>query len=257
MSKPILFRASSIGKLMTNPTAAAAKAGEILSEGAKTYVRELAAQALLGIDFEVSSKQMEKGIVCEPESIALLNRVLGLSLVKNAERRSDDCVTGECDLYNVAHRSGYDLKTAWSAATFPILSSEIGGSNRAIYEWQCRAYMRLWDADEWTVAYALVNTPENLIGFEPASMHFFDHIPEHLRLTTWTVVRDMDLERQMDAKVQAARRYYEQVLAEFDRTHQNYLAAPAADPFKPLTAPGAVQAEPEAKREPVVAAADF
>lgn len=252
MSKPLLFRASSIGKLMTEPTAAAAKAGEILSVGAKTAVRDLVAQAVLGIDFEVSAKQMDKGIVCEPDSIALLNRVRGLDLRKNEERRSDAFVTGECDLFDAAARMGYDLKTAWSAASFPILASDIGGSNRAIYEWQCRAYMRLWDADKWTVAYALVNTPEELIGYEPASMHFFDHIPEYLRLTTWTITRDAALERAMDVKVRAAREYYAQVMDEFDCQHPDKSRPPVGEVFVyPAAAPAA------AARAPVVAAADF
>lgn len=214
--KPILIRCSSLGKIMTEPKSKS----ETLSDGAKTHIREIAAQAILGIDFEVSSKELEKGIRCEPDSIALFNRVRGLSLAKNAERRDDGFITGECDLFHAAARAGYDLKTAWSAATFPIIADDIGGSQRKLYEWQCRGYMRLWDADEWHVAYALVNTPEDLIRFEPLSMHTFDHIPEHMRLTVWTIKRDRALEAAMDEKVRAARAYYAEVLAEFDRTHQ-------------------------------------
>lgn len=215
--KPILFRASMIGKLMTEPRS---KSEGPLSQGAKSAIRDLAAQQILGIDFEVSSREMEKGIECEPDSIALLNRVLGRSLEKNTERRRDEHIMGECDLFDPANREGFDLKTAWSAATFPILADDIGGSSRTLYEWQCRAYMALWGADRWHVAYALVNTPERLIGFEPASMHFFDHIPEHMRLTLWTIERDADKEAAMRAKVSAARDYYAEVLAEFERTHR-------------------------------------
>jgi hypothetical protein len=69
--RTVLFRCSSIGKLMTEPKTQ--KEGP-LSVGAKTYIRELAAQEILGMDFEVSSKEMEKGIECEPDAIALLNR---------------------------------------------------------------------------------------------------------------------------------------------------------------------------------------
>ena len=53
------IRASSVGRIMTNPRT---KAEGILSVGAKTYLRELAKQEILGIEFEVSSKEMEKGI---------------------------------------------------------------------------------------------------------------------------------------------------------------------------------------------------
>ncbi len=213
----ILFRASMVGKLMTEPRS---KSEGPLSQGAKTAVRDIAAQHILGVDFETSSREMEKGTECEPDSIALLNRVRGLALMKNTERRSDDHLTGECDLFDAAGREGYDIKTAWSAATFPILADDIGGSQRALYEWQCRAYMALWDAPRWHVAYALVNTPEHLIGYEPPSLHFFDHIPEHMRMTVWTVDRDAAKEAAMREKVKQARVYYAGVIEEFDRTHR-------------------------------------
>lgn len=249
----VLFRASMIGKLMTEPRS---KAEGPLSQGAKTAIRDIAAQHILGVEFEASSREMEKGIECEPDSIGLLNRVRGLSLEKNTERRDDGYLTGECDLYDAAGREGYDLKTAWSAATFPILADDIGGSQRALYEWQCRAYMALWDAPRWSVAYALVNTPERLIGYEPPSLHFFDHIPEHMRLTVWTIERDAAKEAAMREKVVHARAYYAEVVSEFDRTHKQRAATtppwePAATPAKattpaavpaPTVAPGAIPA---------------
>ena len=83
-----------------------------------------------------------------------------------------------------------------------------------------RGYMQLWDADEWEVNYALLSTPEHLCRYEPPSMHFVDHIPDHMRLTTWLVKRDADKERAMAEKVRAARDYYAEVLADFDRIHK-------------------------------------
>src|SRR5574341_1192677 len=209
------IRASMLGKIMTDPTAAAIKAGEVLSQGAKTAIRDLAAQDILGIQFEVDAKALAKGIECEDEAIMLLNRVTGRMLVKNSERRTNDWITGECDLYEPGR--GFDLKCAWSAATFPILPEDIGGSQRTLYEWQCRAYMMLWDADEWIVSYVLINTPERLIGYESVSMHVFDHIPEHMRLTQWVIKRDKALEDKIAEKVMAARAYYAQVVEEFSR----------------------------------------
>lgn len=218
----ILFRASMVGKLMTEPRS---KSEGPLSQGAKSAVRDLAAQHILGIDFEVSSKEMEKGIECEPDSIAMLNRVRGLSLTKNKERRSDGFLTGECDLFHAEGDEGFDLKTAWSAATFPILPDDIGGSARNLYEWQCRAYMALWDASRWHIAYALVNTPERLVKFEPITLHYFDHIPEHMRLTVWTIERDAEKEAAMREKVKHARAYYREVLDEFVRHHAEAVPA--------------------------------
>lgn len=212
--RDIKFRCSSIGKLMTEPKTQ--KEGP-LSVGAKTYIRELAAQEIFGVDFEVSSKQMEKGILVEQDSIDLLNRVRGLELVKNAERRTNDFLTGECDLFNAVGRRGHDVKSSWSVATFPIAAVDCEDK---LYEWQMRGYMALWNAEEWEVNYCLVDTPDKLIGFEPLAMHVVGHIPEHMRLTSWTVTRDPEKESAMFQKVMYARAYMAEVIAEFDRTHQ-------------------------------------
>ena len=212
--REILIRCSSLGKIMTEPRT---KAEGVLSVGAKTYIRELAQQEILGVDFEFSSKETQKGIEVEDESIALLNRVRGLSLVKNTERKSNGLISGECDLYDAERKRGHDLKSSWSAKTFP---GWVVDCEDKLYEWQMRGYMCLWDADEWEVNYALVDTPERLIGFEPLAMHIVSHIPEHMRLMTWTVKRDRSIEPLMARKVEAARAYYSEVLAEFDRTHR-------------------------------------
>jgi hypothetical protein len=211
--REIKFRCSSIGKLMTEPKTQ--KEGP-LSVGAKTYIRELAAQEIFGVDFVVSSNVMEKGILVEEDGIALLNRVRGLSLTKNTERRSNDFITGECDLFDTERRRGHDLKCSWSVSTFPI--STIDCEDK-LYEWQMRGYLALWDADEWEVNYALVDTPEHLIGFEPLQMHMVGHIPEHMRLTTWLVKRDADKEAAIFEKVKHARAYFREVIEEFDRQH--------------------------------------
>lgn len=211
--RDLLIRCSSIGKLMTEPKT---KAEGPLSVGAKSHIRTLAAQDIFGVDFEVSSKEMEKGNLMEPEAIALLNRVRGLSLMKNTERRANDWITGECDLFDASARRGHDLKCSWSVATFPLI---VVDCEDKLYEWQMRGYMWLWDADEWEVNYTLLSTPEHLARWEPASMHFVDHIPEHQRLTTSIVTRDAAKEAAMVEKVKAARSYYADVIAEFDRLH--------------------------------------
>ena len=93
---------------------------------------------------------------------------------------------------------------------------------------------------------------EELVGYEPPSLHYVDHIPEHMRWTTWTVQRDRGLESLIVDKVLAARRYYRKVLNDFDRTHQLPGASapaapavsaptPAASPA-PTVAPGAIPA---------------
>lgn len=212
-----LIRCSSLGKIMTEPRSKA----ELLSEGAKTAIETIAAQAIFGVEFEVDSKQLMKGRLCEDDAIALLCEVRGIPLMtKNAERKRNDVLTGEADL--IGSDRGHDLKCSWSVATFPLIESACYDK---LYEWQMRGYMMLWDKDLWEVNYALVNTPEHLIGYEPQSMHFFDHIPKEHRITTWAIARDLAKEKLIIEKCKLAVGYLHQVLNEFDRAHRT--GAPA------------------------------
>ena len=213
--RDVLFRCSSIGRIMTEPKT---KAEGVLSVGAKTYIRELAQQEIFGIDFQFSSRETEKGIEVEDQSIALLNQVRGLSLAKNTERKHNDLITGECDLYDTERKRGHDVKSSWSAKTFPGWPKDCEDK---VYEWQMRGYMMLWDAAEWEVNYCLIDTPERLIGYEPLQMHIVSHIPPHHRLTTWLIKRDADKERAIVEKVTAAKAYYTEAIAEFDSAHQH------------------------------------
>ena len=241
--REILFRCSSIGKLMGAPVSidpalitpdvqkildSKKRTDEekarieglklrTLSEGAKTYVRELVRQEIWGVDFESSSKYTEKGLAVEGQALELINRVRGLNLTKNTERRSDDLLTGEADTIDLLNQEGWDVKSSWSLQTFPAFLQDCADS---LYAYQMRGYMRLWGVDRWHVGYAMVDTPDELLGrYEPLPLHIVSHIPEHMRLTVWTIERDMEIERQMVVKLQAARNYYQQCIEEFSKLH--------------------------------------
>ena len=104
---------------------------------------------------------MQKGIDCEQASIDLLNTAefrFSKPYIKNTERKSNDWITGECDIYDPESRLIRDIKTSWSMYTFPLFDTECKD-----YEWQMRGYMWLWDCDTASVDYCLVDTPEHLI----------------------------------------------------------------------------------------------
>ena len=249
--RDLRIRCSSIGKLMTEPKTK----GEVLSVGAKTYMRELAAQAILGVDFEVSSKEMSKGIQCEDASIALVNEVYGTRLAKNTVRKTNGWLTGEADLIDVPADYGRDTKTAWSAATYPILVEDVNPASKTLYDWQGRGYMALWGVSKWYFDYCLVDTPEELYRNEPIQLHVVGHIPAHMRVTTWCVERDMAIEAAIREKVEHARAYYRDVIADFDRTHCIAGQRPEA-----IVASVATQAPAQAMRTVApaeLAAADF
>jgi hypothetical protein len=109
----IRFRASSLAEIMTDPK----EKGEILSKGAKTYLEAMAKEYVYGFNQVITGKYMDKGQIVEEESIALYNSVFFTNYKKNTERRNNDWITGECDIFTGSKI--IDIKSSWSLATFP------------------------------------------------------------------------------------------------------------------------------------------
>ncbi|MFY7913570.1 MAG: hypothetical protein ACOVPA_02775 [Rubrivivax sp.] len=215
-----------------------------LSAGGKTHVRELVRESVYSFEpAEIATRPILKGRQVEQACIDMLARLTGRPLVKNTERRTNGLISGECDIFDAPLRHGRDIKAPYSMESMPIVLADCFDSG---YEWQMQGYEILWDAESWSVDYVLVDTPEELIGFEPQALHYVSHIPESLRWTTWLVERDRKLESLIVDKVLAARRYYRQVLNEFDRTHGTKTAAHAA----PATPPPASVHVDTCKPEP-------
>ena len=190
------------------------KGKDELSVGAKTYVTKLAKEFVYGYDERITSKYMDKGIRVEDASIDLYNAVKLTSYAKNTERRQNAWITGEADI--VATHKIIDIKSSWCLTTFPVLAEQ--GEDKG-YEWQLRAYMMLWDKPYAEIAYCLVSTPDDLIGWEAPSLHQVDHINRELRVTLVPYERDLVLEEKIKVKVEAARIYYEQIVREIANQH--------------------------------------
>jgi len=206
----LIFRASSLADIMTEPKSKSDK----LSVGAKTAITKMAKEAVYGYDERITSKPMTKGIQCEDQSIELLNSVLFASHAKNTERKTNEWITGECDIFTGLKI--IDIKSSWSLATFPALAED--GENKT-YMWQLAAYMWLWDVDSAAIAYCLVSTPEELIGYEDPKLHIVDHIAPELRVTMLHQERDKTMEAKIVEKVEAGREYYRQVIERIANEH--------------------------------------
>lgn len=196
---------------MTDPKVKSA----VLSEGAKTYLETVAKELVYGYTYSPTAKYMEKGQLVEEQSIALYNSVFFTSYAKNTERREIDFLTGECDIFTGSKI--IDIKSAWSLHTFPATAA-MGASKD--YEWQMRGYMKLWDVDEAEIAYCLVNTPDELVGYEDPDLHYVDHIDEVLRITRVQYTRDKDLEEKMEARARAAQKYVKEAMQRIAAEHQ-------------------------------------
>lgn len=195
---------------MTDPK----EKGEILSKGAKTAVEKIAKEIVYGFNEVITGKYMDKGLIVEDDSIALYNSVFFTDYKKNTERRNNQWITGECDIFTGSKI--IDIKSSWSLATFPATSE--AGRDKG-YEWQLRAYMMLWDVDYAEIAYCMVNTPDELIKYEQADLHYVDNIDEALRVTIVPYERDKALEDKIKLKVEAAQQYMKEVVLLINQQH--------------------------------------
>ena len=241
------FRASSLGLIMTDPRSiddrwVTPEVAEIqakkkrtdeekallqslldksLSAGAKTYLDGIAKEFCYGYQEFINCKYMDKGKIVEDEAIKLYNRVFFTTYAKNTKRLENEWLTGECDIYDEQPERGskvVDIKSAWNVATFPATAQ---AGRDSLYEWQGRAYMMLWNAWLFDLAYCLVSTPPELVTkFEQEDLHYVDHIDEAMRVTVVQYRRSLALEEKIKAKVEAGRHYLNEQVAAINQQHQ-------------------------------------
>ena len=202
----MLIRCSALKLAMTDGK------GSALSETAKKLIQDEVRNEYFGVRKVISSKEIQKGIDCEQASIDLLNNIefrLSKPYIKNTERRSNDWITGECDIYDPDTKLIRDIKTSWSLATFPLFAK-----NADDYEWQMRGYMMLWNCDAASVDYCLVDTPEHLIGYEQRELHIVSHIDPEKRVKSFVYHRDYEKEQRIKERCEQLQDYYNQLKSE-------------------------------------------
>lgn len=191
---------SSLGKLMTSPRSKS----EVLSEGAKTYIKEVAKENFYGYHTDINSKYIFKGRDQEFDSIELLNSVRFTNYEKNTVRMVNEWMTGEADI--VTDDLIIDIKTSWSLDTFPALPED---GYESKYEWQLRAYMMLYERPKAELIYCMVTTSNELLNeWENLALHRVDHIAPEKRITVLAFERDQDKEKEIIEKLKAATEYY-------------------------------------------------
>lgn len=161
------IRAHKLGLLMTEPKLKADKEAGNLSETAKSYLRDIWLQDTYGYkEPSTPSVEMLKGLMCEADSMSLVQDVLGGTFrVKNLETFKQGSLAGtpDCILPDCVE----DIKTSWSLRTF----YEADGTNSA-YFWQAVAYMMLTGKSSYRLIYCLVPTPEELLQREFSKLEY-------------------------------------------------------------------------------------
>ena len=161
------IRCHKLGQIMTEPKLKADKEAGILSETAKTYLRDLWLQDTYGYkEPSTPSVEMLKGLMCEADSMSLVQEVLGgafrvknlVTYKKGSLRGTPDCILPDCV---------EDIKTSWSLRTF----YEADGTNSA-YFWQAVGYMMLARTSSYRLIYCLVPTPDELMQREYSKLEY-------------------------------------------------------------------------------------
>jgi hypothetical protein len=195
---------SSLGKLMTTPKSK----GENLSQGAKTYIRQVAKQDFFGYRVELDNKYINKGKDQEQDSIDLLNSVRFTNYKKNEVRIADGYLTGECDI--LAEDRVIDIKTSWNLETWPATPGEAHDND---YEWQGRAYLMLYDREIFELVFCMVTTKDEFLNqWEQIDLHRVDHIAPEKRITSVIYERDLEKEQLIREKLIFANEYYSQYI---------------------------------------------
>jgi len=219
----LLFRCSSLGKLMTDPRTKS----ETLSETAKSYIQDLFKERELGIYKEFSSRYTDKGLEMEDEAIQFASEVLNWDfVVKNEVRFNNEWITGEPDINTDSLLA--DIKCSWNASTFPLFDETLKNKD---YYWQLQGYLMLTGHEKSELVYTLMNTPLQIVEDEirrqhwklnlieedlevrdaVQKMHNFDHIPNELRVKRFIVQKDETAQQKIKERVEVARDYYQQL----------------------------------------------
>lgn len=197
-----LFRASSVGDLMASPDK------DKLPAGAITKLDKMISQKLLNWRDDFDFVALEKGRICENESIELYNEISDTFYVKNIERITKGNLTGECDLIDKSESLVIDIKTAYSKKTFPLFMKM-----SSLYEWQLRSYMYLYDVNHAELAYCLVDTPHDLRKkYEQDSWYEMYDVPQKYRLSTLRIERNAEKEQQLLNRLILAENYINDAL---------------------------------------------
>jgi hypothetical protein len=179
----------------------------------------------------ISTKQMEKGLLCEQDSLDLISQELSKQtgkpefLKKNEQWLSNDYTHGTYDCLH--NKVLYDAKSAWDNSSFK--RSDLSEANY----WQMISYLALEKrAAIGCVAYCLIDTPEHLIYDEfqrqcwsrgiidkdgidaqklekliRANMTFSDKIPSEERFKLFYVERDSYAWADFERRVKMCRAY--------------------------------------------------
>jgi hypothetical protein len=181
------FRASSWGNLLVEPREKEAKARGDLSITCQKELVKIYNLVKYGRKKDIVTKQMEKGIAVEDESITLFSRVEKKLFTKNTQRVENEWSTGHPDIYegeSIFNADEVDdIKSSWELDSFTIKLIEDADPG---YTAQLNVYYDLTGAKRGNIAYCLVDAPPEMVQDELKRLQFkmniiWDGDPEYVK----------------------------------------------------------------------------
>lgn len=184
----IKFRASSWGNLMSEPQSKADKEAGKLGSTCKKELIKIYCQEVYGRKKDITTKQMDKGIQGESDSIILFSRVEKAFYLKNEEDRlENEWFSGHPDIFTgesiLKAAEVWDIKTRWQIDTFmPKLEEPADRSE----ELQLQCYYSLTGAQGGGIVNTLIDCPENILLEEHRKLLYSMNViseesPEYIR----------------------------------------------------------------------------
>lgn len=216
---------SSLGVLFVEPREKVAKDKGELSATAKTHLYKVYIEHHWNRRRQLTTKQLEKGIICEPKAIEMIMVLDDAFYEKNDEVKDNKWIIGCAD---VVDEFIQDVKSSYDADTFiPMLLEPLEKN----YEIQMQGYMWLWEKQKALVRRCLISAPERILSNEKRSLLYrmdvatdespeyklaaaeleynltYEDIPLEQKCITHTVERDENIISQIPGKVQKAREF--------------------------------------------------
>ncbi len=235
----IKFRASSWGNLLTEPRT---KGEGALSITCQKELLKIYSQEVYGRKKDITTKQMDKGIQVEDESIKLFSKVEGDIYFKNEEKLENEWFCGHPDIFKgesiINCDQLFDIKSSWELDSYlpKLLEAPDKG-----YVAQLNCYYSLTGAKSGGIVYCLVSAPLNILESEKKSLLWkmnviselspeyvkasdeleklmtFEDIDYRERVIKIPVDRDEELIQKMKDKVPVLRQW----LQDFHKKHMN------------------------------------
>ena len=166
-NKQILFSCHNAHGLLTEPKAVKDKEAGKLALTTQTLVKDMWLQREFGYKERVMTDEMYKGLICEQDSMALVQSVLGGEFRKRFNQRiQNEYLIGTPDIVLGSEDYVEDVKTSYTLKSF--FNAELTD----LYHTQGQCYMWLTGKRNYRLIYCLVPTPGEIILNEQKKLYY-------------------------------------------------------------------------------------